>query len=302
MALSIADTLGANGGEAFDNVPVTKQGTDYLTDDHLTTPASPTSRESTYGKIHWKLETIEPAQNKWPNITIKGQFPLQNIKVKMDNKVPHTNSYGQQEPLVQWVSGELEVVTFDVFLFSRDSQEDIDRKFAQYKEFLLNKDKSLRRPPLCRFTYGAAYNVKCIVRGFGDVEFDRLREDGKSRQIKFTMTLVKYKPYKIKEIDRNKPKKLSRHPYVSGSDLMWEMLAAKEYGTDGAIYGDRIRKYNKGVGFAAEEEKRIVLPKDDIILNEDIEPEFHGFDRRTDGSVDNLINKINSRRQKVLVV
>ncbi len=140
-----------------------------------------------------------------------------------------------------------------------------------------------------------------MVRGFGDVDFSQLREDGKSREIKFTITLAAYKKYTIKEVDRNKPKQLSRHPLVSGEDRMWEMIAAKEYGVDGAIYGDRIRKYNKKMGFAADEEVRIVLPKDEIILNEFIYPEFHAFDRSNEEATGNLINKIVARKNKVIV-
>lgn len=300
MTRTIGDIVGVpNAGGDFDGVPVTEQGTHYITNDHLTKDAAG-SRQAVYGQTFWKLETIESKANKFQNITIKGQFPLEKVKVKMDNTVPSTGSYGQQAPLIQWIKGELKVVTFDVVLFSRDFLENIDVKFKEFQQVLL-KNKDLNRPPICRFTYGNALSLPCVVRGFGDVEYDRLKEDKNSRQIKFSITLAAYKDYKIKEIDRNKPPHYSKHTLLAGEDRMWEKIAAKEYGPENALYGDILRKLNKSMAFAAETEVLVTIPTDYLVLNEDIRPEFHGFNKGNEFATENIINKIVERKGKVRV-
>lgn len=287
--------------EMSDNTSTQYEGIDQWSFDNTSFPIAPSSRDSIHGKTHWKLETIEPASNQFPKFAVKGQFPLSDgIKVKMDNIIGVTGSYGRQDPLIQWITGELETVTFEVFLFSRDSKENIDRWFTQFKQ-LLKKNKQLRRPPLCRFTFGSIYSTKCLVKGFGEVEFSQPKDDGSSRQIKFGLTLSKYKPYKIKELDRNKPLHYSRKSLVSGKDILWENIAAEEWGVENAIYGDRLRKLNRSMAFAAKEEKLVTIPDGSIILNEIIQPEFHGFNRAKESVAENLINKIVSRKNKTLV-
>lgn len=257
------------------------------------------SRRSFWGTVHWKIKTIEPPGTKFKEIKIKGQFPLEDgIKVKMENSIPETGSYGQMQPFIQWIKGELEIVTFDVVLYARDKEEDIDNKFNQFKQ-LLHKSPELRRPPICLFSYGSAYSKKCMVKGLGEVSIGRLAEYGQTRSIKFPITLVAYKPYTVKEIDKNKPKKESRYQIVAGEDRMYEMLANKEFGVENAIYGDRLRKRNKAMSFAADEEVLVKIPDADIILNEDVYPEFHAFDISRDTVAESFIDRFTARNNRI---
>jgi hypothetical protein len=268
-------------------------------------PAAPTGvgAPSTQGDVHWKLETIEPKNLKFINFSISGQFPVkeEGITVRMNDVVPDVGTFGIAQPFIQWVRGEVEIISFDVVLFSRDKNEDPKVLFdniAKVKTFV----KELGRTPVCRFTYGNILSVKCMVLGFGEVKYSRPRTDGKARKIEFTLTLKRFNPYKIEEIDRNKKPKFSRMQSTAGDLRMYEVLARREYGSESAIYGDRLRKLNRANPFASEDGGRTKVPVAERVVGGPLAPEFHGFRIDRDTVAEVFRDRAVARNARVLVV
>ncbi len=140
-----------------------------------------------------------------------------------------------------------------------------------------------------------------MVRGFGDVKIARPKPDGSARKIEFTMTLARFKPYTLNEIDVTKPASESRMQICSGDKRMYETLARREYGDAYAIYGDRLRKRNRKNGFAVPDGERTKVPSAAVILKERIIQDFHGFRKEKPNVASMLNDRINNRRNRVLV-
>jgi hypothetical protein len=262
-----------------------------------------TSRISTQGDIHWRIETIEPLGLNFQNFIVQGQFPVDDDGVTFHDAqvIPEVASYGVPQPFIQWVRGELQTVKFNVILYSRDSQEDINKIYKDMRR-LQTWTPELRRTPICRFTYGSILSMKCLVRGFGDVKISRPKPDGSARKIEFSITLARFKPFTLNEIDVTKPQSESRMQICSGETRMYEFLAMKEYGVDNTIFGDRLRKRNRKNGFAVPDGERTKVPSAKVILKEKIVQDFHGF-RKDNPAVANMLNdRIQTRRNRVLVV
>lgn len=153
---------------------------------------------------------------------------------------------------------------------------------------LRDRDSLLKRAPICRFTYGSIVSVLCIVQTLGGVKIARPRTDGKARRIDLAVTMRRYEPYKIKEVDSTKPKKESLFHTVGRHERSWEMLAARLYGPDMVLWGDRLRKRNRDQAFAATIGAEVKIPNRDIIEQEIIEPEWHGF-RRGDEAAEQMV-------------
>jgi hypothetical protein len=262
---------------------------------------SPTSRSSTQGDVHWRLRTIEPPGLKFQNFQVAGLFPVEDdgIGITMNQNVAEAGSYGVPFPFVQWIRGELQVVTLPVVLFSRDKDENIKYYFDEMAKFITYVPE-LKRIPVCRFTYGEILSIKCICRGFGEVKIARLKPDGKARRIDFTITLARTEPYKLISYDANAKPNESRYQVVSGNERMYERLASREWGSP--IHGDRLRKRNKRYAFAAADGEKVKVPSGDIILNEAVKPEFFAFKTDIENVALANLNKYNARNAKVLVV
>lgn len=261
----------------------------------------PSSVYSQQGDVQWKITTIEPPGLKFKNFSVTGQFPVteEGIGYTYNQSIPETGSYGVPHPFVQWIRGELEVVTLPVVLFSRNKNEDITYIFNEFKK-LITYYKELRRIPVCRFRYGKDINIKCICRGFGDVKISRPKSDGTIRRYDFTVTLARFVPYELVSIDVNKKPFESRYELVSGNERMYERLAFKEFGD--AIYGDRLRKRNSMYAFAADEDTKVKIPSSDIILSEGVSPDFFSFQIENEDVAEMNIDRYDARNNRTLVI
>lgn len=260
------------------------------------------NRQGPQGDVHWKIETIEPPGLKFQNFTVVGQFPVkeEGIKISINQNLAEAATYGVPHPFVQWIRGELNIISFDVVLFSRDENEDI-LSIWQRMLRLQTYVPELNRPPICRFTYGDIVSMKVQVAGFGDVQIYRPKASGKARRIEFAITLKRFVPYKIEEIDRNKPPKFSRNQIVSGENRMYEQLAKKEYGIESALLGDQLRKLNRANPFAAEDGGVVRIPRVDKVIGRRLEPEYYAFDIR-DEKVSAVFTKRVEKRKNIFLV
>lgn len=251
--------------------------------------------------VHWKISTVESVRS-YSNITITGQFPVteDGVTWELNSSVPDVGAMGHAHPIIQWVKNEIEEISLSIVLFSRHRDEDIMPRFKNLKK-LRDRDNLLRRAPICRFTYGSIISMLCQVRSLGGVKIERPTQNGRARRIDLSLTLVRYEPYKIKEVDSTKPQKESLYHTVGRHEQSWEMLAVKTYGPEMALYGDRLRKRNKSQAFSAEIGTEVKIPNREIIIRELIEPEWHGFKRGDETAEQMVLDKFIARNDHYLV-
>ncbi len=263
------------------------------------------NRQGIQGDVHWKLETIEPSGLRFKNFTVSGQLPVkeEGVSVRMNQVVPDAGTYNMPYPFVQWVRGEMQVISFEVILYSRDKNEDILSMFREMAR-LQTHVTELGRIPICRFTYANILSIKCIVQGFGDVRIARPRADGQARRIEFTMTLKRFTPFKVPTMDRNKPTRRSLYRTVGGDDRMYEIIARRQYGFENAIYGVRLRRerVNRQYPFAAQDEKKVQIPRADKVVVGTISPVFYGFQITREDVSDVFLARATARNQRFLIL
>lgn len=254
------------------------------------------------GDVHWRIETVEPKNSPWKrsNFVVKGQFPVteDGVKFNVTSVIGDAGGLGLAHPFTQWIRGEKQTISFTVILFSEHNGQDLRTLLNQLLRLVV-ADTALGRPPVCKFTYGSVLSLLVLCQG-GEIQIKRARTDGKARHIIWPLTLVRFVPYEL-EILQTGVKKESRHEFVTEERRMYEVLAAREFGTSNAIFGDRLRKRNREGPFAAIDQTSVKIPNGDIILNEEVTPEFHAFDVEDIAAQEAMLKRIQNRKERFLV-
>lgn len=264
------------------------------------------SKVTRQGDIHWKITTVEPKDSNFQNFTIQGQFPVteDGIGYTVNATVPEAASAGMFIPFVQWVRGNAQTITLPVLFYSRDKTENI--KYYLDQTLRLLSDMGYGRPPLCKFTYGQILSLKVLITGFGEIKIARPKTDGSARKIEFTISMTRYNPYDVSVANSSAdlPGRYheSKMVVASGERRMYEMIARREFGPQNAIYGDRLRKRNRANPFAVADGGKTKVPSARVILPENVQPEYHGFNFSDEATAKMIQSKFSARNSRKLVV
>ncbi len=234
-----------------------------------------------FGARHklWTLTDLDRKED------IVGQFIAQNVTKNLSAKIANNSSYNSQYPIIQWVGGELETITFTAKFFAHDEKDfSVDDRLDRLEK-LTKRNDDLKRIPVCTFTLGdvPSLYIDCLVKSIGGITYDEPRNDGTIRGVTLQITLVRYREVEFKATDPTVPESFTRIRRAKKGDL-YEDIALDEYGDP--ELGILLRQMNPLVpGMDLSE----LNPKDPIhifpeehLLTFDIEPEFHGFARGTD--------------------
>ena len=260
-------------------------------------------------KPHWSLTRMD--RLGWPSVSIEGQFRLPdgitwNVGTNWAS-IPTLNSDG---PFLQWINGDLQTITFDALLFAdpalMGANASSDQVMAKFRKFLslIERDKVLRRPPVCKFVYGDVFgdaknpSMDVVVQSLGGIQIGALtggkllgfetefgsggsivkNGTGQVRSIGLSITLAKYKSIKIQDTDPAFVPGRSRHHIAKTGDS-YESIAKEEYGD--AIWGDRLRKQHLDRPIIKEGDV-VRVPRSRIITNEVVEPSCSVLKRETE--------------------
>lgn len=171
--------------------------------------------------------------------TIEGQFEATELTENIGTKYSKIGALNRQNPILQFIGGNLETITFQARLWNRDAA------FAGTADDLLEKlkdwtrrDDSLGRPPILSFSaagdHPVAYST-CVIESLGGIRYDRPTTGGKLKGVTLTITLLKYEPYTLEGYKGGE----TRYHRAKSGDY-YEMLTLREYGS--AQMGDIIRK------------------------------------------------------------
>lgn len=220
----------------------------------------------------WSLKNLDTGLNWFP------QYPLSDgVSVPVGSNLASQSRFGQQDPVLQWVSGKERTFTFTTQLFATDKTQgrEIYKKYRDLEKWA-TKDTSLGRPPICIFQYGDHITETVLIESI-DPKFTDVLLDGTYRNIDLNVTLRKYVPFTTQQIDPTRPAKESYYLVATSAESSYEMIARRFYGDP--MYGDRLRKrhpqypYNPPVG------AKIHIPSKQIILREVVQPASHIFQR-----------------------
>jgi hypothetical protein len=216
------------------------------------------------------------------NEDVVGQFIPQRVTKTVAANIARATSLSWQQPILQWVAGELETVTFDAKLWATDATDlSVDERLERLEGFVKSA-KDLKRPPVCAFSWGllGTLTFDCLVQSIGGIVYDEVRDDGSLRGATCSITLNRYEPPELKITDPTVPEKFTRVRRARRGDT-YEKIALDEYGDP--LLGVLLRQLTpKAPGMPLAD----LRPRDPVhvfpeeyLLTLPIEPQFHAFKR-----------------------
>jgi hypothetical protein len=213
-------------------------------------------------------------------VDIVGQFTPQNVRKTVSGGLVQGGSVGRDFPIVQWVRGELEVITFTARLWAKDSTDLTVSDRLVKLENLVRRASDLKRPPICSFSLGslATLSVDCLVKSLGGVAYDEVRPDGTLRGASLQITLWRYEEVTLKATDPSVPESMTRIRRSRKGDT-YESIALAEYADPGL--GVLLRQLTPRVAGMPLADLRAKDPvhmyPEAHLLTLPIEPQFHAF-------------------------
>jgi hypothetical protein len=174
---------------------------------------------------------------------IVGQFIPQDVTKTVAGKIEVGESVNKDYPILQWVSGEVEEVSFRAKLWATDSTDSTVEERLVRLETLVRRNSDLKRPPVCNFSWGslATLMMDCLVKSIGGVAYDEIREDGTLRGASLQITLMRYEAPDWTVTDPSVPEKFTRIRRAKRGDT-YESIALDEFGN--ALLGVLLRQKN----------------------------------------------------------
>jgi len=165
-----------------------------------------------------------------PDETIEVLFNPGEYTLDKSNQFQSTAILGLSTPLTQFVSGNAETLTMDLFCDTYEKGEDV-RTYVNKLMNLLYINKDLHAPPLCRFVWGK-FQFKATVEKISR-KFTLFLGDGTPVRATLNVTFKEYKTLSeqlterpLQSADRTKIRLLTK------GDSLW-LMAHREYGDPG---------------------------------------------------------------------
>jgi len=191
---------------------------------------------------HLLVQEDAPTANLHQGDRIYGQFTPQEVTHELGANIPEAGGFSRTSPVVQWVGGTVETLSFQARLFSehRDDQT-ASEKLAVLKK-LRESLPPMNRPPLMSFFWGTAFpgGIKCFVESLGGVKYDEIRPDGSLRGVTLSITLKKVVPHNFSRNVESPVEQTPLHTVREGET--YEMIAYRRWGDP--MLGVPLRRMN----------------------------------------------------------
>ncbi len=174
---------------------------------------------------------------------LKGQFPHEDLSREVGSHWEEINSATRENPIQQFITGELEKVDIQSQFFRRDVTDDTVHEKLRKLISWTKKDKNQGRPPILQFAVGdgTAINMQVILKTLSRVTYSTPDFMGQIRQVAFTMTFWNYVTSNLADELQTDTR---YHRTARGQ--YYELIARIEYGNP--LLGDIIRKQPEQVG------------------------------------------------------
>lgn len=148
---------------------------------------------------------------------------------EISNNFQETALPGLGNPIVQFVNGQSQILTMDLFFDTWTNAggtdvSDLTKRFAT----ILAIDADLHAPPPVRFMWGS-FSFKAVIQSLSQ-KFTMFSADGLPVRATLTVSFKQYRPLseQLDEPRRNSADKTKRR-VMTADDSLWA-LAAREYG------------------------------------------------------------------------
>jgi hypothetical protein len=177
----------------------------------------------------WNLRNLDTGQ------TLQGQFEAENVSRDVGANWGQFTSLNRQNPILQFLNGAAEKVSFDGRLFRNHALDTSPEVKLDLLVSWTKIDPSLRRPPVLQFWVGDGHvMINCVIVSI-QTSYQRPDFFGGLRDCTFSVSLLEFSTFSLddaEEVD-------TRYARARERDY-FELLAFEEYGNP--MIGDVIRK------------------------------------------------------------
>ncbi|MTI85719.1 MAG: LysM peptidoglycan-binding domain-containing protein [Firmicutes bacterium] len=158
--------------------------------------------------------------------TIEVLFNPSEYVIEKGNKYSWQEIPGLSTPVAQFVSGESEKLTMDLFFDTSEKKEDVRNHSSKISD-LLNIDKDLHAPPVCEFRWGTV-SFKGILESVSQ-KFTMFLSSGKPVRATLNVSFKKWQSIteQFQETPRQSSDRTKQRTLKQGEEL-W-IIASQEY-------------------------------------------------------------------------
>ena len=214
------------------------------------------------------------------NEAIIGQFAPQNVQKRLGGVIAEEPTVGRQNPIVQWIHGLTEQITFEARFWAHDLLDfTVEERLQRLQELVKRQDDQPKgRPPICSFAWGqdpSLFMEKCLVKDIGGITVDEIRGDGTMRGATLQITLIRYEEVTLEPTDPSVSERNTRIRRAKKGDT-YESIALDEYGDP--ELGILLRQLNPRIAGMPLADLNPLNPvhayREEYLLTKTIEPEF----------------------------
>jgi nucleoid-associated protein YgaU len=189
-----------------------------------------------------KIAYLLPINGRQKNQPIEVLFNPAEYSLEKGNTFQSTPLPGLATPVTQWVTGNADVLTMDLFFdtYAKSSRhsnvqqrEDV-RNYTRKISSLMDVDPTLHSPPIVQFIWGPPIGSPENLQFTGTIEkvsqkFTYFLDDGTPVRATLNITIKEYKTVKdqLAEIGRESPDHTKMRVFKDGESLWF--YAAEEY-------------------------------------------------------------------------
>lgn len=159
-------------------------------------------------------------------VEVEGQFPAEDVVQELGVAYGEGNALNRQHPILQFLHGNAETVSFSGRLYARNATEEVESLLKTLKGWT-KRDPMLMRPPLLMFWIGdSGVQVdNCVLEALSGIMYHDFRENGTAREVSFTIHLREYYEYSLAagEGGETRYHRAKEHDY-------YEWITYREYG------------------------------------------------------------------------
>jgi len=177
----------------------------------------------------WNLRNLDSGQ------TLQGQFEAENVTREIAVNWGEFTSLNRQNPILQFLNGAAERVSFDGRFFSKHALDSSPEAKLDMLTAWTRIDPALRRPPILQFWVGDGHvTINCVIVALS-ATYERPDFFGGLRDVGFTASLLEFTTFSLDDAEETD----TRYARARDRDY-FELLAFEEYGNP--MIGDVIRK------------------------------------------------------------
>jgi len=187
-----------------------------------------------YKFVEDQLWTLASNDN---GIIVEGQFIIDSLTHDKSSNLGSLSALGRETPIVSFLSGDVEKLSFQAIIFSMNYWDNIEEKIEDLFA-MATPDENTGVYPVCNFFHGQ-FARQVLVKSLGGITYREPKYDGALKQATFNIELWRFEDYAYYVTSASGQERETKYVLAKTGDY-YELIAAREYGN--ALLGVNMRQ------------------------------------------------------------